>query len=103
MLRHLEAHTNYLPIPPYISLYLPISPYISLFHLEAHTDHRGAELLPSDVAVAVLIPLSEEVHHSASMPEQRLLELLSYGDAGVLVDVDGAQHLVGDIGRSRET
>ena len=67
----------YLPIPPYISLYLPISPYISLFHLEAHTDHRGAELLPSDVAVAVLIPLSEEVHHSASMLEQHLLELLS--------------------------
>ena len=43
--------------------------------VEAHAGHRGAELLLGDLAVAVGVPLPEEVDHAGRVLDERLLEL----------------------------
>eukprot|EP00964_Phaeocystis_antarctica_P043808 scaffold25134_cov58-Phaeocystis_antarctica.AAC.3 len=65
---------------------------VRLRHLQAHADHRATELLTSDLAVAVLVPLPEEVHDTPRVLQQRLLELLPDGHARVLINVEVAEH-----------
>eukprot|EP00964_Phaeocystis_antarctica_P106771 scaffold71571_cov66-Phaeocystis_antarctica.AAC.6 len=69
-------------------------------HLEPEQRHCLAELLAADHAVAVLVPLAEEVDHAHRLLGQDLRQLLLHREARRLVEVDSSQagaalHLVG--------